>query len=129
MLVYVIVAFALLGRLSFLGLVWADSAKQASHALVMIALLGGRIKLLSAGAIRSFLRIGIGALLMAGVISLIRKLMSTWLPSGPVDDLLLLLLAGGAGVFTYGMLLYLTGEDEVQRFGEWIRNRIGIQSR
>lgn len=127
--VYVIVAFALLGRLSFLGLVWADSAKQASHALVMIALLGGRSKLLSAGAMRSLLRIGSGALLMAGVISLIRNLMSTWLPSGPVDDLLLLLLAGGAGVFTYGILLYLTGEDEVQRFGEWILNRMGIRSR
>jgi len=40
-----------------------------------------------------------------------------------------LLLAGGAGVLTYGMLLYLTGEDEVQRFGEWIRNRIGIHNR
>ncbi len=125
-LVYVIVAFALLDRLSFLGLVWADSAKQASHALVMIALLAGRIKLLSASATRSLLRIGGGALLMAGVISLIHKLLTPWLPSSRLDDLFVLFLAGGTGVLTYGALLYLAGEDDVQRLGQWLRQRIAI---
>ena len=38
-LVYGVFALALVEGLGFLGLVWADTAKQASHALVMLALL------------------------------------------------------------------------------------------
>ena len=41
-LVYMIVAFTLVEPLGCLGLVWADTAKQASHALVMVMML--RIK-------------------------------------------------------------------------------------
>ena len=38
-LVYGVFALALVEGLGFLGLVWADTAKQAAHALVMLALL------------------------------------------------------------------------------------------
>jgi len=126
-LVYVIVAFALLERLSFLGLVWADSAKQASHALIMIALLGWRVKLVSVSALRSLVRIGCGTLVMTGSISLIRQLLMPWLSGGQFADLLLLLFAGGTGVLAYGALLYWAGEGEVQRLGQWLHRRIGAR--
>src|SRR4029453_10241694 len=38
-----VVTFALVASLGYLGLVWADSAKQASHALMMAVLLASRI--------------------------------------------------------------------------------------
>ncbi|PJF45342.1 MAG: murein biosynthesis integral membrane protein MurJ, partial [Candidatus Thermofonsia Clade 3 bacterium] len=38
-LIYTAVALALLQRMGFLGLVWADTAKQVGHAAIMVFLL------------------------------------------------------------------------------------------
>ena len=46
---YVLIAFALLDGLGYRGLIWADSAKQATHALVMLLLLTWRVGRLRRG--------------------------------------------------------------------------------
>lgn len=43
-LVYTAIAFVLLEGLGFLGLVWADTAKQGAHAVVMLGLLVWKLK-------------------------------------------------------------------------------------
>jgi len=43
-LVYAAIAFVLLEGLGFLGLVWADTAKQGAHAVVMLGLLYWKLK-------------------------------------------------------------------------------------
>ncbi|MEX1019767.1 MAG: murein biosynthesis integral membrane protein MurJ, partial [Litorilinea sp.] len=66
--VYVIVAYGLLDRLGFLGLVWADTAKQAAHAIVMALLLVWRVGPLGAQIGRGLLHIGLACAVLAGVL-------------------------------------------------------------
>src|SRR4051812_44178193 len=69
--VYVGVAFALVQTSGYLGLVWADSAKQASHALIMIGLLQWRIGRLGARVRWGLLQICCASVAMAGVLYLL----------------------------------------------------------
>ncbi|MEZ4619422.1 MAG: hypothetical protein R2867_28495 [Caldilineaceae bacterium] len=58
--VYIAVAFGLLDSLGYLGLVWADTAKQASHAILMIILLYWRVGRLAANVGRGLIQNGGG---------------------------------------------------------------------
>ena len=142
-LVYGVVALALVEGMGFLGLVWADSAKQAAHALVMLALLGWKV-----GSIRrqgradlrvrsqgGWLRLTLGptgitllaisgaAVAMATVVAALLSVLDTGGSPTLASDLLQLCLAGGGGAVVYAGGLFFVGQPEARRL--W---QIALQS-
>ena len=118
--VYSAVALALVGPLGFVGLVWADTAKQAAHALVMAALLGWTVGALGAGVRRGLAQIAVAAAAMAGVTALLSwalRALAVSLGAGDVDswsnDALQLLIAGGGGLLVYVAVLWKLRFEEV----------------
>ena len=126
-MVYVVVAFALIEGLGYLGLVWADSAKQISHAVVMLAMLGWRVGWLtgnregskSDGLIQGFSQILLAAGVMVATVTVISSLVSNRLPAGDSGDMLHLFCAGGGGLLIYGLVLYYIGLPEMRQL--WVR--------
>lgn len=117
--VYAAVAFALLPGLGYLGLVWADTAKQAGHALVMIALLLAVVGRLERGMATDLLKIGAAAGAMAGTVWAVTGWALSGLgePSGWRADFLLLAVAGGGGLAVYAVALRLLNVSEAKRIG------------
>lgn len=113
--VYMLVAFALVNGLGYLGLVWADSAKQAAHALIMLGLLYGRVGRLHAGLSGVLMRIVPAAGVMAGAVALLARLLPPLLPGGALGAAGVLAGAGGAGLLVYGAFLALLGVPEVNQ--------------
>jgi putative peptidoglycan lipid II flippase len=125
-IIYGVVALLLIRPLGYLGLVWADSAKQAGHALIMLGLLSrvvGRVPLRSVVALWP---IGAAALAMGAIIALLNALLGLWLPHGRVADLALLVVSGGVGSLLYGLILHRLGVAEVTMLGAYLRRRISI---
>jgi putative peptidoglycan lipid II flippase len=122
-LVYTMTAFALVQPAGYLGLVWADTAKQASHVLVMLMLLAWRIRRLNTQFRRGGLQIGVAALAMGATGLLVQTVVAGRLPGGWPGDLLQLALVGGAGLLVYGGVLHLWGVDELRLIGSWLRRR------
>lgn len=127
--VYVVVAYGLIGTLGYLGLVWADTAKQAAHAVIMLALLWrllrsttgdapGRASLRQAGAI---LLCGVA---MAAVMWLVDGRLAVLLPVGFLGDLLRIALVGGAGLAIYAAGLAALRVNEA--LAVWQRLRGGV---
>ena len=111
---YFIAALSLKGPLGFLGLVLADSVKQAGHALIMTVLLlrgvgrlhNQRIQQTTIKATGAALAMGLGVWWLAGWLSL-------YLPAGLVGDLVVVLVASAAGGAFYVLVLRLLGVTEV----------------
>lgn len=122
--VYVIVAFALLEWLGYLGLVWADTAKQASHALVMIGLLMSQIGRRGLVQWRTLAALGVASGVMSLTIRLVANNLMPWLPGGWLGDLLMLGVAGGSGALIYLATLYGLGVREIQQIGATIGRRL-----
>ena len=104
--VYVAVALTLVGQVGYLGLVWADTAKQAAHALIMAALVAGSVR-----AGRDLLGPGLlwlaGGALAAALVSGGVAQAAALLPmTGWTGDLVTLTLAGSAGLGAYAALLH-----------------------
>ncbi|MCB0092947.1 MAG: murein biosynthesis integral membrane protein MurJ [Caldilineaceae bacterium] len=112
--VYVVVAFALLDSLGYHGLIWADSAKQASHALVMLLLLTWRVGRLNARTLTSGLAILAAAVGMAASLYVVRLFLQPQLPPNLLGDLLNLAISGSVGVLVYAFLLQQLGVRELQ---------------
>jgi putative peptidoglycan lipid II flippase len=117
--VYAGVALFLVQGMGFLGLVWADTAKQASHALIMVGLLLWSVGRLGHGLgwiLARILAAGVG---MALALSWAQAEWPAWVSlTGPAGDLLQLAILGGGGLLLYAGLLWALG----------IRNRgLGIQ--
>ncbi len=123
--VYALAAFALLPHLGYLGLVWADTAKQASHAAVMIGLLLWVVGRLEAGVGLALLKMAGATGLMAGTVWAVAGWLSAgWLANpGWLNDFLLLSIAGGSGVAVYAGALTLLRLPEVGAIGR----RIGVR--
>ena len=142
-LVYGVVALALVEGMGFLGLVWADSAKQAAHALVMLALLGWKVGSIrrqgradlrvrsQGGWLRStlgptgitLLAISGAAAAMAAVVAALLSVLDTGGSPTLASDLLQLCLAGGGGAVVYAGGLLFVGQPEARRL--W---QIALQS-
>jgi putative peptidoglycan lipid II flippase len=122
--VYAAAAFALIEPLGFLGLVWADTAKQAGHALVMVVLLlwlVGRLRGEMGRAIGSVLAAAAAMIIVGGWLS---PLWINRLPvQGTLADLVWLVGAGGSGMLVYVLVLGMLGMPEVQRI------RVGLLRR
>lgn len=113
------------GPLGFLGLVLADSAKQASHAAIMTALL-----LRSVGRLHNqqFLRTlgfsAVGAGIMAVVLYLVSQSLGRVAPEGKLGALLIVAVAGGLGGGLYLLALRLARVEEVSRLVDTVAGRI-----
>jgi hypothetical protein len=118
--VYVIVAFWLIGWLGFRGLVWADTAKQASHACLMIGLLFWQIGRFSRVFIQRVGQITLSALLMSAVMLAVIPAIQTALFLAAWVDVALVIGAGGAGLVSYLLILHLLGVGEVHQTIRWL---------
>jgi putative peptidoglycan lipid II flippase len=122
---YILTAWALLGPLGYLGLVWADTAKQAGHMLIMIALIswqvGMRRELLGQGVLWILL-----AGLAAGIVTWVVTLaVNPIMHAGLLHDLMLVVVAGGAGVGVYALLLQWLRLPEFEMVNGWFWQRLG----
>ncbi len=124
-LVYVAVALALVGPLGFLGLVWADTAKQAAHLLIMALLLWRRVGRLGAGTLRGIGEVALAAGVLAAVTWGVRELLAPHLTAGFLGSLLLLVAAGGLGVGAYALLLLWRGQAEVRMIAGRVMGKLG----
>ena len=134
-LVYGVVALALVEGRGFLGLVWADTAKQAAHALVMLAFLAWTIRAIprqvlgekdDMGRIHTLRRvlgptastllsITVAAGAMAAVAAALLSFLSSSGTPTLASDLLALCVAGGSGALVYAGGLLLAGQPEARR--------------
>lgn len=131
-LVYAAIALVLLEGQGFLGLVWADTAKQGVHAVVMLGLLYWKLESVSRrerpeGArdeldsrpswhfgpnVRTVWAV-IGAAVAMGLV--MAWLLSLLEPAGMPslsNDILRIIVGGGAGALTYAGALLLAGQPE-----------------
>jgi putative peptidoglycan lipid II flippase len=122
--VYMVTAFALLHRWGYLGLVWADTAKQASHALIMIVLLRWRVGPLAAQVGRGLLYVTVGASAMALTIFLLVQLVGIKNDATFWTDLLTVGLVGGAGFVVYIGVLALLPFAELRQLWLMFRRRL-----
>lgn len=113
---YFLTALLLKGPLGFLGLVLADSAKQAAHAVIMTALLLRSVGRLHRQGVLRTLAVGggVAAAMGAGVWAIARVL-TPLLPGGKVGALVVVAVAGVAGAVFYLAMLRLLRVDEVTR--------------
>ena len=122
--VYVVAALALLPRLGFLGLVWADTAKQAGHALVMIGLLRWRVGPLGSGMGRAAAILAGAALVMAAVMAALVRVIglgadASWLAlAGYIG------VVGGLGLVVYAAVLLLAGFEDAKVVAERVHTRL-----
>jgi len=124
--VYIVTAFTLLAPSGYLGLVWADTAKQASHALIMLGLLRWRVGRLDAQMGRGVLQIALAALAMAGIILLFFYSVDRPANHTLWTDTFTLVATGGLGVLAYFAVLALTRFAEAQQLWVWGKHRLGF---
>jgi putative peptidoglycan lipid II flippase len=121
---YCAVAFALLEPLGYLGLVWADTAKQIGHMLIMVGLVSWQVsmgrELFGKGTLWILLA-GIGA---GGVMWALSALLDPSIAPGFGHDLLLLVVAGGGGLLFYWLLLHWVRLPELATVNAWFWARI-----
>jgi putative peptidoglycan lipid II flippase len=127
---YFVAALSLMPRYGFLGLVLADSIKQAGHAVIMTVLLmqtsgrphGQRIR-------QTFARSAAVSLVMAAGVWLLAQRLTMVLPAGLSGKLLVVVIAAGAGSVFYVLALSLLGVTEVNRLVRFVAVRAGIRRR
>jgi putative peptidoglycan lipid II flippase len=104
--VYVAVALTLVTPLGYLGLVWADTAKQAAHVAVMVLLLWRTLGRLNADTLRGYGQIALAgggmALTMAGAMAAFDGING----AGVGQALLFTALVAAPGVAIYALLLW-----------------------
>ncbi|MDI9546479.1 MAG: lipid II flippase MurJ, partial [Chloroflexota bacterium] len=123
--VYVAVALSLLGRMGYLGLVWADTAKQASHAAVMLGLMHWKAGGLDGRFVRAFYPIGLAALVMAAVIIAVQWVLAPALAGmGRWADPVVLAAGGGIGAAVYLGLLLRMRLPEAGQLLHTVRRRV-----
>jgi putative peptidoglycan lipid II flippase len=121
--VYVVFALALVGPLSYLGLVWADTAKQASHALVIFALLYRQLGHFERGGLRKVAPIVIAGVGMAAATGLVAVSLTGRLPAGWLGDFSYLSLAGGVGAGVYCLILARLDVPEMRAIARLVWRR------
>ncbi len=113
---YFLTALLLKGPLGFLGLVLADSAKQATHAVIMTTLLLYSVgRLHRQGVLRTLAAGGGVAVAMGAGVWAIARVLTPLLPGGKVGALVVVAVAGVAGAVFYLAMLRLLRIGEVTR--------------
>lgn len=123
---YFVAALALKGPLGFLGLVLADSVKQAGHALIMAVLLFNSVGRLGGQRI---LATGVRALAAALVMGWLVGQLAAWLVDRAPGDFLgeaaVVAIAAGIGGAFYILALRLLGVGEVGDLLHALMARVG----
>jgi len=125
--IYVAAALLLVEPLGFLGLVWADTAKQAGHAAIMVLLLWRVVGRLGADTLRGFATIVLAGGAMAVVTYAATTLLSGRLPVNALGTLTTVSLAGGAGTIAYSAILLASKLPEATTLAQTIRARLPLQ--
>ena len=97
-----------------LGLVWADTAKQASHALVMVLLLHWRVGPLDSGIAGGIVKLAAAPLGMAVAIVLLQRVLGDGLSSSLLANIAYVVVVGGFGLVCYILLLSALGLPELR---------------
>lgn len=113
--IYLAVALLLVERFGMLGLILADSAKQAAHALVMLALLRRRVGSLgSQGVAAAGWRAAVAAAVMGGGVWLARSAMEgVGMEGGFLAETTVVAVGGAVGFVLYFGILALLRVEEV----------------
>ena len=147
--VYGAAALALIEGLGFLGLVWADTAKQAAHAFAMLLLIywkvgrgnrtrrSARASGTSSGTPRwafgttaqTVTMVFVGASAMGLATLWLQSLFESGGPSSPANDLARLVVGGGGGIAVYFGVLLAAGQPELrQLYRSALRQAISARS-
>ena len=130
--VYAVAALVLIGGLGFLGLVWADTAKQGAHAVVMLGLLYWKLGLGSEKRRSDAAQEELGPRPLQGIRQTVRSVATVcgaavamaivmmWLlslldPGGTTtlsNDILRMVVCGSGGALAYSGVLLLAGQPE-----------------
>ncbi|MGO8948233.1 MAG: murein biosynthesis integral membrane protein MurJ [Ktedonobacterales bacterium] len=130
-LFYLSVALPFSGTIGMPALAFADTLKNASHAIILFVLLTIAIGSLGTSALAGGIwRIVLAALVMTLVCWGLLNLLPSALPhvfntSKASGQALIFLVAGGAGSVAYFTLVSMLGVEEVRLVGSIIRSRIG----
>lgn len=124
--VYLATALLLIKPLGFIGLVLADSAKQASHALMMWHLLRRRVGPLHGGLLHTLLKALSASLLMGGAVWLVWHWQAGVLGPdvGVAGRILAVFLPSGVGGVVYLFLAMRFGIGELPALWNIVRKRI-----
>jgi putative peptidoglycan lipid II flippase len=133
--VYLAVALSLIGPLSMLGLVLADSAKHFSHASTMLFLsrktigkTGGPSNVGFSGLARTAGKALLAGGVMAGIMALgstgLAQLFALWQPGDLLEELITVGAVGGLGLAIYVGLASMLHLDEVYLFRDLARKRL-----
>ena len=120
---YLVVAYTLLDRFGYLGLVWADSAKQAGHALIMLLLLQRTVGGVGSIIGRTFLLILLAAGIMAAAMAGALSLLGDSAGHGLSTDLLTVAGVGGGGLLIYIGVLAACRVPELEQLWQRVAPR------
>jgi hypothetical protein len=124
---YFVAALALKEPLGFLGLVLADSVKQAGHAIIMTVLLLSTVGRLSGQRILgTLLRVVVAALAMAALVWQLATWLASRLPDGALGEALVVAVAAAFGGLFYLLALRLLRVPEAVQLLGAVRARIGL---
>ena len=116
-------ALTLVQPLGYLGLVWADTAKQASHLAIMAFLLWRRVGRLGAGTLRGLVEVALATGLLFIIAWGVVHLLGGVLPPTLLGALVLIAAAAGAGVAAYAAFLLWRGQAEIKTIFDRIAAR------
>ncbi len=123
--IYFVVALLLKGPLGFLGLVLADSAKQAGHALIMTFLLLQTVGRPTGQGIRAVTVKTVGAAAAMGLVTwFIAAALARLLPPGLISEVLMVAVPATVGAIAYLALLKRSGVAEAMSISEAVTRRI-----
>jgi putative peptidoglycan lipid II flippase len=125
-LIYTAVALALLQRMGFLGLVWADTAKQVGHAAIMVFLLWRVVGRLGAQTLAGFALISLAGAAMAGAMIVLAALLERWASGGAGGALLTVVATGGVGLAVYAGALFALRLPEAHALAAVVRARLAL---
>lgn len=127
---YFAAALLLKDRIGFLGLVLADSVKQAAHATIMTVLLYRSVGRPSGQRILRTLGLGgLAAVLMAGLALVISNALTPLVPDGKLGYALIVAVAGGISGLFYIAALRLFRVEEITQLVNGIAGKVGIGRR
>ena len=122
--IYFVVALLLKEPFGFLGLVLADSAKQAGHALIMTGLLIRSLgRFHGQGIEQTTLKVIGAALLMGLLLAVLTPLLTANLPDGLIGEVLVVAVAGALGAAVYLGMLRLLHVAEVDALAARLSRR------
>jgi putative peptidoglycan lipid II flippase len=127
---YFAAALLLKDRIGFLGLVLADSVKQAAHATIMTVLLYRSVGRLTGQRVLRTLGAGtLAAVVMAALTVLVANALAPVVPDGKLGYAVIVAVAGGAGALFYIVALRLMRVDEITQLINGVAGRVGIGRR